>query len=60
MEDSAQSPVIVIDNGSGYIKACFSNQSTPEICIPAVVGRAILRYGEKINIRTKKINKAND
>lgn len=69
MEDSAQSPVVVIDNGSGYIKAGFSNQSSPEICIPSVVGREILRYGEKIDIeqiraekkiRTKKTNKAND
>ena len=50
MEDSAQSPVVVIDNGSGYIKAGFSNQSSPEICIPSVVGREILRYGEKIDI----------
>ena len=57
MEDSDQSPVIVIDNGSGYIKAGFSNQSIPEIFIPAVVGRAMLRYGEKINIDQIKSEK---
>ena len=38
-DDPDQNPVIVIDNGSGYLKAGFSNQSSPEICIPAVVGR---------------------
>ena len=70
MEDSDQPPVIVIDNGSGYLKAGYSNQSSPEIVIPALVGREILRYGEKIDleqikatkkkIRPKKINKTND
>ena len=45
-DDTDQPPVIVIDNGSGYLKAGFSNQTVPEICIPAVVGREILRYGE--------------
>ena len=57
MEDSDQSPVIVIDNGSGYIKAGFSNQSTPEIFIPAVIGRPMLRYGEKLNIDQIKSEK---
>ena len=57
METSDPSPVIVIDNGSGYIKAGYSNQSTPEICIPSVVGREILRYGEKVDIEQIKAEK---
>ena len=57
MEDSEQSPVIVIDNGSGYIKAGYSNQSSPEIYIPSVVGREILRYGEKIDIEQIRAEK---
>ena len=70
MENEEINPVVVLDNGSGYLKAGFSNQSSPEICIPALVGREILRYGEKVDleqikatkkkIRTKKINKTND
>ena len=56
-DDSSQNPVIVIDNGSGYLKAGFSNQSSPEICIPAVVGREILRYGEKIDIEQIRAEK---
>ena len=50
MEDSEQYPVIVLDNGSGYLKAGFSNQQTPLVCMPAIVGHEILRYGEKIDI----------
>ena len=58
MEDEPdQNPVIVIDNGSGYLKAGFSNQSSPEICIPAVVGREILRYGEKIDLEQIRAEK---
>ena len=56
-DDSDQNPVIVIDNGSGYLKAGFSNQSIPEICIPAVVGREILRYGEKIDLEQIRAEK---
>ena len=43
-------PVVVLDNGSGYLKAGFSNELTPKISIPALIGRQMLRYGEKINI----------
>ena len=50
MEDSDQNPVIVLDNGSGYLKAGFSNQKNPLICIPAIVGHEILRYGEKVDL----------
>ena len=48
MEENAIPPVVVLDNGSGYLKAGFSNQKTPQISIPALVGRQLLRYGEKI------------
>ena len=48
-EDEETSPVIVLDNGSGYLKAGYSNQTSPEIVIPALVGREIRRYGEKID-----------
>ena len=57
MEDEESTPVIVLDNGSGYLKAGFSNQSSPEIVIPALVGREILRYGEKIDLEQIKATK---
>ena len=41
-------PVIVFDNGSGYLKAGLSNKEIPEITIPALIGRPMLRYAEKI------------
>ena len=51
MEENAFPPVVILDNGSGYLKAGFSNQKTPEISIPALVGRQLLRYGEKIETK---------
>ena len=57
MEDEETSPVIVLDNGSGYLKAGFSNQTSPEIVIPALIGREILRYGEKIDLEQIKATK---
>ena len=56
MEDETNS-VIVLDNGSGYLKAGFSNQTAPEIVIPALVGREILRYGEKVDLEQIKATK---
>ena len=56
MEDETNS-VIVLDNGSGYLKAGFSNQTDPEIVIPALVGREILRYGEKVDLEQIKATK---
>ena len=55
MEENSLPPVVVLDNGSGYLKAGFSNQKTPQISIPALVGRQLLRYGEKIE--TKMLEK---
>jgi actin-related protein 2 len=54
MEEDESKRVIVIDNGSGYLKAGYSNQSSPEINIPSVIGREILRYDEKIDIEKIK------
>jgi actin-related protein 2 len=51
MEENALPPVVVLDNGSGYLKAGFSDQKIPQICIPALVGRQLLRYGEKIEMK---------
>ena len=51
MEENELPPVVILDNGSGYLKAGFSNQKTPEISIPALVGRQLLRYGEKIETK---------
>ena len=41
-------PVIVFDNGSGYLKAGLSNKETPLVTVPALIGRPMLRYAEKI------------
>ena len=51
MEEEQIPPGVIIDNGSGYLKAGFSNQKTPEVSIPALVGRQLLRYGEKIETK---------
>ena len=41
-------PVIVFDNGSGYLKAGLSSSEIPSVTIPALIGRPMLRYAEKI------------
>ena len=47
-------PVVVFDNGSGYLKAGLSNKEIPSVTVPALVGRPMLRYAEKIeNIELK-------
>ena len=40
-------PVIILDNGSGYLKAGLSNEQLPSIIIPSLVGRS-LSFGETI------------
>jgi actin-related protein 2 len=49
MSESNLPPIIIIDNGSGYLKAGFSNEKIPSVTIPALIGRQLLRYGEKID-----------
>ena len=49
-------PVIVVDNGSGYLKAGLSNSETPSVTVPALIGRPMLRYAEKIeNVELKPL-----
>jgi actin-related protein 2 len=49
-------PVIILDNGSGYLKAGLDTSSQPEITMPALIGRPMLRYAEQIeDIQLKPI-----
>jgi actin-related protein 2 len=49
-------PVIIIDNGSGYLKAGLSTSSYPDCTIPALIGRPMLRYAEQLeDIKLKPI-----
>ena len=49
-------PVIVFDNGSGYLKAGLSSNELPSITVPALIGRPMLRYAEKIeNVELKSL-----
>ena len=54
MDNQSDNSIIVLDNGSGYLKAGYPNLNAPEICIPALVGREILRYEDKMNINKIK------
>ena len=42
-------PVIVFDNGSGYLKAGLSHIEVPTVTMPALIGRPMLRYAEKLD-----------
>jgi actin-related protein 2 len=46
---SSLPPVIIIDNGSGYIKAGLSYDKEPRVTIPNIIGRQLLRHGEQIS-----------
>ena len=37
----------ICDSGTGYLKIGYSNKTFPELQIPAVIGRPIIRSGEK-------------
>ncbi len=54
MDNQSEKSIIVLDNGSGYLKAGYPNLNAPEICIPALIGREILRYEDKMNIEKIK------
>jgi actin-related protein 2 len=41
-------PVVVFDNGSGYLKAGLSTTEIPSVTMPALIGRPMLRYAEKL------------
>lgn len=41
-------PVVVLDNGSGYLKCGFSDKQFPDFSLPAIVGRPMLRYEENL------------
>lgn len=48
-DDTVFPPVLVLDNGTGYIKIGFSNESKPRYVIPTLVGRQMLREGSKVD-----------
>ncbi len=35
----AEAPIVVIDNGSGMVKAGFAGEDAPRAVFPAIVGR---------------------
>ena len=41
-------PVIVFENGSGYLKAGLSDIEIPTVTMTALIGRPILLYSEKL------------
>ena len=43
-----KNPVVVLDNGSGYLKCGLSNKQFPDFTLPASVGRPMLRYEENL------------
>ena len=50
MSDNSLPPILIIDNGSGYIKAGLSTEKLPSVEIPSLIGKQLLRYGEKIDL----------
>lgn len=42
-------PAIICDSGTGYLKIGRSDENFPSFTFPALVGRPLMRYEEKIN-----------
>ncbi len=40
---------LICDSGTGYLKIGWSKEDFPSVTFPALVGRPLLRYEEKIN-----------
>ncbi|KAI9347974.1 actin family [Zopfochytrium polystomum] len=50
------SEALVVDNGTGFVKAGYAGSKFPELVIPAVVGRPTLRAEERIgDVQVKDI-----
>lgn len=49
MEEETKSNNIICDNGSGYIKIGFAGDNFPLYTLQGIVGRPLLRSGEKID-----------
>jgi actin-related protein 2 len=39
---------IISDNGSGYVKLGYANETFPRYVIPSIIGRPMLRASQKI------------
>ncbi len=46
--NNLNSEIIILDNGSGYLKCGLSSKEQPLFSIPSLIGRPMLRYDEKI------------
>ena len=40
---------LICDSGTGYLKVGWANKSFPDYSFPAIIGRPLLRYEEKID-----------
>jgi len=43
-----ENPVVVLDNGSGMVKAGFAGEEAPAVVFPAIVGRPRKEMGTMI------------
>lgn len=49
-------PIVILDNGSGYLKCGLSTEQFPQYSLPALVGRPMLRYEEQLEDVHLKVN----
>jgi len=44
--EKGDSPTLILDNGTGYIKMGFSNQNLPQLTYPSMIGRPVMNFGK--------------
>ncbi len=47
--ESSNMPAIVMDSGTGYMKIGYAGENFPRTVFPAMIGRPMLRFEEKID-----------
>jgi len=51
---------LICDSGTGYLKIGWAKEDFPSFTFPALVGRPLLRYEEKINDIEIKVHPRNN
>jgi actin-related protein 2 len=55
--DSHGRKVVIVDNGTGFVKCGYAGANFPEFIFPSAVGRPLVRSTQRINnIQIKVLN----
>ena len=44
--EKEDTPTLILDNGTGYIKMGFSSENLPQLTYPSMIGRPMMNFGK--------------